>query len=47
MKIVVMVKMIVMMMRRRRRRKGFERNFPMIIRMRTIENLLCYNWCRS
>jgi hypothetical protein len=36
---VVMVEVIVMMMKRRRRRKGFERSCPMIIRMRTIENL--------
>jgi len=44
-KIVVIV--IVTRSSRRRRRKGFERNSPMIMRMRTVENLLCYNWCRS
>jgi hypothetical protein len=44
----MMVKVIVMRRsRRRRRRKGFERNSSMIMRMRTVESLLCYNWCHS
>jgi hypothetical protein len=45
MMMMMMMMMVIVMMRRRR--KGFERNYPIIFRSRTVENLSWYNWCCS